>query len=236
MNEFRAEFIDRIQRTKSVMSFRFKPSLQVDFKPGQFAQVLFDEKDKANRNLNKYLSFSCRPGKDCFELTKRISTSDFSKKLLSLRRGNNILFKGPAGNCTLGDARGKYAFLIGGIGITPVISMLEDVAAHQKPADICLLYSNMTNEDIPFLSELDAWANASIGVRVVHIVANCTNKDQKCFTGMITNEIVVNQIPDYAQRIFYIFGPPGMVSAMNAICREIGCLPENVKTENFIGY
>lgn len=236
MNEFQAEFIECVQRTRTVASFRFKPCEDLEFKPGQFAQVLFDEKDKGNRSLNKYLSFSCRPGKEFFELTKRISVSDFSKKLLSLRHRDRVLFKGPAGNCTLGDARGKYAFLIGGIGITPVISILEDIAAHQKPADICLLYSNMTTEDIPFLKELDIWTNASIGVRVVHVIAHCPDKDKKCFTGMITKEIVLGQIPDHAQRIFYIFGPPGMVSAMSAICHEIGCVPENVKTENFIGY
>jgi len=236
MNEFRAEFIERVDRTKSVTSFRFKSPEGFSFTPGQFAQVLFDEADKANRSLNKYLSFSCRPGKEFFELTKRISGSDFSKKLLSLRRGSRVLFKGPGGHCVLGDTHGKYAFLIGGIGITPVIAMLEDIVTHQKPADICLLYSNMTSDDIPFLSELDAWASIAKGLRVVHVVVNCSTKDKKCFTGMITKDFVIKQIPDYRQRIFYIFGPPGMVSAMSGICREIGCLPENVKVENFIGY
>jgi ferredoxin-NADP reductase len=61
-------------------------------------------------------------------------------------------------------------------------------------------------------------------------------KDKKCFTGMITKDFVIKQIPDHRQRIFYIFGPPGMVSAMSGICSEIGCLSENVKVENFIGY
>jgi len=236
MQEFRAEFIERIERTKSVFSFRFKPQEVLNFIPGQFTQVLFDETNKANRNLNKYLSFSCRPGKEYFELTKRISGSDFSKKLLSLQRGSSVLFKRPMGHCVLGDERGKYAFLIGGIGITPAISILEDIVDQHKTIDICLLYSNLTSEDIPFFAELDAWASATAGIRVVHTVVNCALKDKQCFVGMITKEFVAAQIPDYAKRSFYIFGPPGMVGAMSRICQDLGCLPENVKTENFIGY
>mgnify|MGYP001575380045 CR=1 FL=1 len=236
MKEFRAEFIERVERTKSVFSFRFKPQETVDFIPGQFAQIIFDEANKANRNLNKYLSFSCRPQKEYIEFTKRISSSDFSKRLWSLKKGDSILGKGPMGHCALEQVGRKHAALIGGIGITPIISMLEHIAFKKLPTDIHILYSNTTDEDVPFYHEIEGWTKDYPNIKVVHMVFSCVSKDKECFTGIITKDFVLKQIPDYKERIFYIFGPPQMVCAMEDICREIGCSPENIKAENFTGY
>jgi ferredoxin-NADP reductase len=225
-----------VERTKSVVSFRFKPQREIDFIPGQFVQILFDEKDRANKFLNKYLSFSCRPGKATIEVTKRLSSSDFSKRLLALIKDQSVLLKGPMGKCTLGPLDQKYAFLIGGIGITPVISMLEHIAAQKANPDIVFLYANMNDDDIPFLKELDAWTQTQTKMRLVHIVVNRTTGNERFFTGLIDKDFVLKQIPDYQERMMYIFGPPGMVKAVENICKDIGCAPEKVKAENFVGY
>ena len=62
MNEFKAVFEERIERTKTILSFRFRSDENIDFLPGQFVQIVFDEGDKSNRQLNKFLSFSSSPG------------------------------------------------------------------------------------------------------------------------------------------------------------------------------
>jgi ferredoxin-NADP reductase len=36
--------------------------------------------------------------------------------------------------------------------------------------------------------------------------------------------------------MFFIFGPPRMVEAMNQLCLGLGCDKNNVKVENFAGY
>ncbi len=234
--EFHATFIEKIIRTQSVISFRFKPESPVDFIAGQFLQFIFDEAAPSNRNLNKYLSFSCRPGKDYIEVTKRISASDFSSRLLSLKKGDTVLLKAPLGHCALDKIEGKYAFLIGGIGITPVISMIEDIVFRKLPIDVKLLYSNASDEDVPFKQELDGWIAPSSNINVVHTVVNCVSGDPQYCIGMIDKEFVLQQIPDYKERTFYIFGPPKMVEAMKGICQEIGCLPEAIRAEQFVGY
>ncbi len=236
MSEFRVEFIERIERTKSVSSFRFKPQGLIDFIPGQFVQIFFDEKDRANKQLNKYLSFSCRPGKAYLEVTKRLSASAFSSRLLALKKGDSILFKGPMGHCVLDQSSQKAAFLIGGIGITPVISILEHVADKKIKVDARLLYSNMTDEDMAFKEHLDAWAKDNENIKVVYTVVNRVANNCPCFVGMITKDFVISQVPDYQDRAFYLFGPPAMVNAMKAICQEIGCAMSKVKAENFLGY
>lgn len=236
MPEFRASFIERIERTPSVSSFRFRADAPVAFVPGQFAQLCFDEKDKANRSLNKYLSFSCAPGKDYLEFTKRLSGSDFSKCLLALKKDDRVWLKGPMGHVTLSEGTGKAGFLVGGIGITPVISMLEHLSAQRQDPDIVFLYANMNDNDIAFLDELKGFERTLARLRLVHIVVNRILGDEKVFTGLIDKQFVLKQIPDYKERTLYIFGPPAMVKAMETICNDLGCAPEKVKAENFVGY
>ncbi len=228
--------IERIRRTQAVESFRFKPDKKIDFLPGQFLQLIFDQKDQNNLSLNKYLSFSSAPGNDYIEVTKRMSESEFSDSLRKLAPGDRVLFKAPMGNCVFKDQYSKIGFLIGGIGITPVISILEYIVAKSLDTDVCLLYSNRTEADIAFKPEIDAWSASNSQIKVTYLVSHCEPSDQRCFSGVIDQQFVTSQVCDPAQRNFFIFGPPKMVASMKNICLGIGCDEEMVKVENFIGY
>ena len=239
LKEERVKFIEKIKRTETVSSFRFKPEQKIDFSPGQFLQIIFDEQDKNNRNLNKYLSFSSAPGKDYIEVTKRISDSEFSQRLLELKPGSKILIKAPMGTCIFKDEYEKIGFLIGGIGITPVISILEYIIDKGLATDVCLLYSNRTEHDIAFKSEIDNWSKNNSRIKVIYTISDVCNgeiKDKRCFLGRINKQLFMSKINNYNQRLFFIFGPPNMVTAMKNLCLETGCLEEMVKTENFVGY
>ena len=216
-------------------SFRFRLNEKLDFAPGQFLQVIFDEKDRNSQSLNKYLSFSSSPAKDYIEVTKRISDSEFSKRLLSLSDKDSILIKAPMGNCVFKDEYRKIGFLIGGIGITPVISILEYIVEKKLPIDACLLYSNRTKSHIAFKAELDGWADINRKIKVVYALDRGPG-GEGCFIGKIDNQSIMTNMSDYSERVFFIFGPPKMVTAMQSLCLGIGCSQEMVKTESFIGY
>jgi ferredoxin-NADP reductase len=64
MKLFKAEFIENIIRTEDTESFRFIPEEKISFLPGQFLKLIFDEDSLDNRELNKYLSFSCSPHRE----------------------------------------------------------------------------------------------------------------------------------------------------------------------------
>ena len=236
MNDIRVALIEKINRTKTVTSFRFRPEQRIDFCPGQFLQVIFDEQNRNNRNLNKYLSFSSAPGKEYIEVTKRISDSEFSHRLTDLKSGSTVLLKAPMGNCIFMDEYTKIGFLIGGIGITPVISILEYIIDKGLATDVCLLYSNRTEDDIAFKQEIDTWSKNNNNIKVIYTISLGEVKDKRYFLGRIDKQLFISHVTDWDQRLFFIFGPPNMVTAMKNLCFEVGCLKEMVKTENFIGY
>jgi ferredoxin-NADP reductase len=275
MEEFRLTYSQTIQRTADIFSFRFIPQTRIDFCAGQFFQVIFDEKDRKNRSLNKYLSFSCSPSKPYIEVTKKNTGSPFSQKLLGLKPGDTVLGSGPLGQCLVKQDERKLCFIAGGIGITPVISMVEDMA--EKNAlielpldkqnskspnavetakerfgvewelknfnslgkinkDITLLFSCLEEGNIPFRQQLDAWQKASPLFKVVYTVTQGTPKDKNIHSGFITKEFIQEQVPELLDRSFFIFGPPGMVTAMEKVCRDCGLSPDKIHTEKFAGY
>ena len=236
MIEIKARFAEKIDRTQTIISFRFKTEEKLDFLPGQFLQIIFDEQERSNRDLNKYLSFSCAPGKDYIEVTKRISESEFSKRLCFLKEGDEVLIKGPMGSCVLDDRYKKMGFLTGGIGLTPIISMFEHITSKGLQIDAVLLYSNRTEQDIAFKEDLGRWERNYSNIRVVYTISEREPEDKKYFYGRIDKNLVQTHINDYKERIFFVYGPPAMVTAMKKICSEAGCLNESVKTEKFTGY
>ena len=139
MKEVKLKFLKRIERAITVSSLRFAPDEKIDFFPGQFLQLFFDEKNPKNLELNKYLSFSASCTRDYIEVTKRISKSQFSSKLMNLKPGDSVLARAPFGNCIFKDEYKKIGFLIGGIGITPVICILEYINDKKLPTDVLLL-------------------------------------------------------------------------------------------------
>ena len=236
MREMRINLIESIKRTPAIESFRFALKERLDFTAGQFLQVIFDEFNKDNKELNKYLSFSSSPTKEYIEFTKRLSDSQFSQRLKNLKTDDEILIKAPLGSCVFKDEYKKIGFLIGGIGITPVISVIEYIVEEKLDTDVVLLYSNKIEEDIAFRKELDYWQSANRNIKVVYTVTDCEPKGASCVLGRIDKNLFTSRVDDYEKRMFFIFGPPKMVEAMENLCLDTGCDSKNIKIENFIGY
>jgi ferredoxin-NADP reductase len=236
MKIIKAKLTEKIQRTSSVVSFRLILQEKVDFIPGQFLQVIFDKDNPSNKELNKYLSFSASPSKDYIEVTKRISQSSFSQRLNNLKIDDEVLLNAPLGACVFKDDYKKVGFLIGGIGITPVISIIEYIVEKKLNTDVILFYSNRTEDEIAYKAELDGWQQENSNIKVINTVTDCQPKEKNCIFGRISKELLLEKDKYIKERILFIFGPPKMVDAMKGLCLEIGCKEENLKTESFIGY
>jgi len=236
MKEVRAKLSEKIKRTENIISFRFLLPERVEFLPGQFLQVIFDEKNPANRELNKFLSLSCSPGKDFIEVTKRISDSVFCQRLKGLKEGDAVLLKLPMGGCVYKSEFKFITFLVGGIGITPAISIIEYIIEKKLDTEINLFYSNRSEDDIAFKAELDQWRAQNQRIKIHYTVTACQPKDQGCSYGRIDKKLLNEKVCDLKQGIVFIFGPPKMVDAMYSLSLELSCNKENIRTEKFVGY
>ena len=121
--EFATKVIRIIDRTYNVKSVRFTLPEPVDFMAGQFMFVTLESEDK---ELSHPLSISNSPTETGFvEFTKKLSQSDFSRHLKQLKPGDEARMKLPFGQFTLQPEFKKIAYIAGGIGITPIRSMIK---------------------------------------------------------------------------------------------------------------
>lgn len=236
MDTHKVKLYQRIKRTPTVESFRFIPEERIDFLPGQFLKVIFDEQNIANPELNKYLSFSCSPTKNYIEVTKRISDSQFSQKLKGLQLDDSVLIQAPLGKSVFREDYRDIGFLIGGIGITPVVSIIEYIMDKKLNTRVTLIYSNRSEEEIAFREKLDLWLSKNSNLKVIYVLSETKSDDPNILSGRIDKNLISIRFPDISERVVFIFGPPKMVEAMNNLCLELSLNKANIITENFVGY
>lgn len=228
---------DVITRNYNVKSFRFSAAAEVAFRAGQFLQVTLPVN---GADQSKYFSFSNAPTeKGYLEFTKKMTGSEFSKALENLKAGDSVKIKMPLGSFVLDETAPKQAFLSGGIGITPIRSMLKDAFDRQLPFDRVLFYSNRSPEDIVFREDLEAMARDSKELKVVFSLdtAGACPLGWKGKCGFINADMIKEELPDYAERIFYVCGPPVMVKSLVSILQDKLKVPDaKIKIENFAGY
>jgi ferredoxin-NADP reductase len=219
-----------IQRNYNVKSVRLDLK-ETQFLAGQFMQVEIS-------GIKRYLSISSSPTEKCYlEFTKKITESDFSRALQLLKSGDSVRIKYPMGKFTLEDNPSqRIAFLSGGIGITPIRSIVRCVVDKNSGEDIILVYANRSIKDIVFKDDLNAMQRAYAKLRVAHVLCEA-DPGFKCTKGMINAQVIRDEVADYPERRFFLCGPPQMVEAMRRILgEELKVSQSNIVTENFQGY
>lgn len=235
MWQFETEISEVVNRIPGVKSFRFaKKGRKLPYRAGQFFYVTL----KINgRNNVHHFSFSSFPTQtDYIELTKRITDSEYSKALSRARAGTWAEIEGPEGAFTLPAKPAKLAFLCGGIGITPVRSMLCYVKDKKLAHDCTLLFGNRDRDNIIFKAELET-LELNSNIRIHHFLAEAKAGDSvNMHPGLIAQDAIVNLIPDYAQRLFYLSGSPSMVEALYSQIQSLGLPARQIKYDIFTGY
>ena len=227
--EYTVNFIESVKRTPSAVSYRFSRPAGFTFNAGQFTTVSLDD-DHVHP-----LSFSDMPEETSFiEFTKRMSDSSFCRKLQGLTLGDTITVKESVGNFTLDGSQQTLVLLAGGIGITPIRSILKHLAGQQdQPGKTILIYGNINEMEIAFRDELEGLSLP--GYRMIHVLADTTGIPG-AYQGFISSEIIHKEVPDLKNTIFMVSGPPVMVEGMKKNLTALGATKTQIRTDLFIGY
>ena len=188
------------------------------------------------RNLSKPFSLSSSPTeKENIEFTKKLTDSEFSNALRTLKVGDWAMIDAPYGKFTFEGKNGKIVLLGGGIGITPFKSICKYCTDMRLTAGITLLYGNRSESDIVFKKEFEKMEKQNKNLKVVFILNEASNS-WKGATGVINAEMVKKEVPDYKESVFYACGPPPMVQAMEKLVKDLGLPPAQLKLEAFTGH
>jgi ferredoxin-NADP reductase len=151
--------------------------------------------------------------------------------------GTIIEAKPPSGNFWL-DLRERHpvVMLAGGIGVTPMMSMLEALARSRAQRDVYFFFALRHAADHVFRNRLSELAreNQRLHVQVIYEHAGAADVQGRDYhaTGRIGLEMLRAALPTLDME-YYLCGPPRMMKAVSEQLVEQRVAPERIRTESF---
>jgi|ERR1043166_9540177 ferredoxin-NADP reductase len=222
------------------MAFHFEKPGGFAFKAGQFGDyTLLNPSETDAEGNTRGFSLASAPYEADLIFATRMRDTAFKRVLKTMEVGTEITLDAPYGSFTLhNNAKIPAVFLTGGIGVTPVRSIVLQAAHDNLPHKIFLFDSNRRPEDSAFLDEL---TNAQLQNPNYTFVGTMTEMEKSAQnwdgeTGYITKAMLEKYVGDLTLPIYYLAGPASMVTAMRKTLNEAGVDDDNIRTEEFSGY
>jgi predicted ferric reductase len=173
-------------------------------------------------------SLAMIPHDNILRLTIR-HVGDYTNAIAKLKPGKYVLVSGPFGRFTREIAQtNKRLFVAGGVGITPIRSLIEEALAQKL--DCALIYGNKSPDDIVFRSELDGLAKK--GLKITHVFSDAP-RSYRGEIGYVDAGRIAQLAPDFAERDIYLCGPPPMMAGIIDGLSAGGEVPANLHYERF---
>jgi predicted ferric reductase len=146
---------------------------------------------------------------------------DFTSEIHKVPVGQRVYLDGPYGAFTIGNPADMHVLIAGGVGVTPMMSMIRTLADRGDKRPVILLYGSKDWESITFREELEA-LKERLNLTVVNVLANpptgWTGEQ-----GFINTEVFKRHLPPpYADHEYFICGPDVMMDAIEKALKELG--------------
>lgn len=236
---FETVLVDRRSVADRTMTFRFAKPADWTYRAGQFIDItLLDPPETDAEGNTRGFSISSAPNEDVIMITTRLRDTAFKRVLQTMPVGTAVKIEGPFGDLRLHHAARPAVVLTGGIGITPFRSILiETIRGHGLPYPVVLFYANRRPKDAAFLDELRELAGQDPNLIFVPTMSGLESEDVwDGERGRIDASMLDRHLVGMIDPIYYLTGPPVMVSGLRTMLVEAGVDEDDIRTEEFTGY
>ena len=223
---------------RDTMAFHFEKPEGFEFRAGQFADItLIDPPETDEEGNTRGFSIATAPYEYDLMVATRLRDTAFKRVLRELPVTAEIKLDAPYGDFTLHKTETTPAvFIIGGIGVTPVRSMVAQAIYDKTAHNITLLHVNRILADIPFMADFERHANKTPNFTYVPVVSDEVQEGWSGERGRVDMEMLKRYVSDLNAPIYYLSGPEGMVKTTRRMLVDVGVNEDKIKTEEFTGY
>ena len=201
----------------------------MNFRAGQYAWMTVGP---SPYSLQQHpFSFSSSAHSGAMSFTAK-AVGDFTSSWGQIEPGERVHLEGPFGAFTLDADSEGAVFVVGGIGVTPAMSILRTMRDTGDDRPVVLVYANPDIDSIPFREELDELGDV-LDLHVVHVLeeppAGWPGEE-----GFVDRDLLERVLPpDCRTYEFFLCGPEPMMDAVETALRDMGVSWRQVYSERF---
>ncbi|MEU6373771.1 1,2-phenylacetyl-CoA epoxidase subunit PaaE [Streptomyces sp. NPDC046909] len=235
--------VDRLTDDSVALTFTVPPELAEEYRytPGQHLAL---RRRIDGEEIRRTYSI-CSPAPDNGDAPRRLRVgvrlvdggafSTYALKEIAV--GDELEVMTPAGRFTLTPAPGRYAAIVGGSGITPVLSIVSTLLAREPEARFCLIRSDRTAASTMFLDEVaDLKDRYPERLQLVTVLSREEQQaglpsgrlDRERLTGLLPALLPVAEVAGW-----FLCGPFGLVQGAERTLRELGVPRARIHEEIF---
>jgi ferredoxin-NADP reductase len=211
-------------------TFWFYPETSLRYLAGQFVELSLTYKGQL---LRRWFTLSSSPTEQRLGITTKFCDyhSPYKQALLDLKPGAKLTISDPMGDFVLPkDPAIPLVFVAGGIGITPVRSIVTWLRDTTSLRNITLLYGVNHLGDLAFSDLFDSYSPMDTHYLVKDASANWAGS-----TGIL-NVSTIKALKAPSEAYYYISGPEPMVGALTRELHETGIPAAQIISDYFSGY
>jgi predicted ferric reductase len=171
-------------------------------------------------------SLSAAPDGRALRITVK-DVGDFTNLIGELRPGTAVLTERPFGIFGPVEGGRGVALIAGGIGITALRAMLDELIAREKP--VTLIHRVLHEDELVLRHELAEYERGGPLV-VINVVGDRSRPGGK---NLLAREHLIELIPDLPDREIFLCGPPGMMQHVRAELAALGIPSRQIHSERF---
>ncbi|HEY1530579.1 MAG TPA: oxidoreductase [Galbitalea sp.] len=233
----RLDFLGKKQLTPTSWELSFRPQRAVRFRAGQYMELTIPHAKADVRGARRIFSIASAPVETevvRFGLNTAERSSSLKTALLALEPGEIVSGTSVGGDFLLPKEASRPLLLVaGGIGITPFMSHMEQIAGEGEERDVVVLYSASSATELAYSERLK-----DLGYPVLLLAPAAPKSMPKNWSylgrGPLTADVLASAIPDVKSRAAYVSGPPAFVHAVRGLLHKAQA--QSVKTDFFSGY
>lgn len=159
---------------------------------------------------------------------------DFTRTIGSIQVGTSAYLDGPHGNMVLRGKSGVgIAFIAGGVGLAPILSILRQLRVDRDRRPIKLVYGNRVFEQIMYARELDSMKD-ELNMEVHHVLSE-PPPDWSGFVGRVDQALLEKllTVEDRRTWLYVVCGPAPMIDSVEGSLSRLGIPMRQVLAEKF---
>jgi predicted ferric reductase len=202
------------------------------FNPGQFGWLtVWGSPFKITGHPFSFSSSAAAPG-GRVEMSIR-KLGDFTARVPEIQVGDRVYLDGPYGAFTIDrNPADMHVLIAGGVGITPMMSMMRTLADRGDARPIVLMYGSRDGESITFREEIEA-LKSRLDLKVIHVLAQPA-PGWTGETGFIDAALFRRHLPPpFAEHEYFICGPDPMMDAIENALGELGVPASKYHSERY---